>query len=210
MTLCKKGQHILAAEEGGLAVLDSTNGETLKLLKLGHHAFAVQYYNDTIIAAVGDEKHIRTEVVTLDSDYNEIARWAVRPGSCDCIAVDEKVLLTGMSEVSGNIRVFSLTGEELSSISWSGSPVGITSISPSSIVFGDDKQHAIIKKRAAYSLETEWSTEVTAPHGLSVDENGLIWVHSNRNDSLTILQKDGKQCMCIRYGYGHIGGRSNT
>ena len=89
--------------------------------------------------------------------------------------------------------MFTLDGQELSSFIWNGSVVGITSTPVNSVVFGDVTQQRIYKRRMGPGATGfEWTADVKAPHGICVDNNGLIWIMSNTVDCLTILNKDGE------------------
>lgn len=185
---------MLVCNRGGLKILDASDGALLKCLDLGDHGIAVESYKETVVVAVNNENNLKVDIVTLDRDYEEIQRWSARPGACDFTILDDKVFITRQG-LSNGIKVYSLDGAELKSqeIIWNGEIIGISAIFPSSIVFGDQSQHRVYKRRTTRDQRhDEWSIDMKVPRCLCIDANGLIWVRSNKNDCLAILRRDGE------------------
>lgn len=186
--------HLLVARVGGLDVVNAENGDLVKSLKFEHKAFTIELHEDIVLVAVDNETETMMTLVTLDHDLKEINRWSTSLDACDFTMLNNKIYVTtGAGRVSRDIEVFTKSGEKLSSFMWNGCVGGIKSIPPDSIVYVDSEQHTVYKRRMAPGVrDFEWTTHVKAPHFICVDSNGLIWIRSNPNDCLTILNRDGK------------------
>ena len=193
---------LLIARKDGLDIINTSNGEVIKSLPFDDLACStVEVHNGTVLFSLNNhELQSKGFIVTLDAEYNEVRRWSIPFHICDFTMVDNRLFLTlGKGQRSSNIEVYSLIGEELTSILWNGCIVGITGVQPHSIVYGDMDQHRIYKKRIlAGARGFEWTADVKAPRCLCVDDNGLVWIRSNANDCLTILNRDGK-CANLLY-----------
>ena len=194
MSAVEQTGHILVAAVGGLDVLNASHGDRIKSLKFGNKCITVESHEDVVMILSMNENGKKMTFVTLDLDYNEIDRFTTSFGGCDFTKIDNKIYVTtGSSRLSRDIEIFSAAGERLSSFMWNGNIVGITGIPPNSIVFGDIDQHRVYKRRMEHGVENfEWTADVKAPRCLCIDDNGLIWIWSNANNCLTILNRDGK------------------
>ncbi|KAF6036646.1 hypothetical protein EB796_005039 [Bugula neritina] len=163
--------HLVVARVGGLDILDMTSGATINSIHFeeGKVGFVVETYKDLLIVGV-----------------------ATGTDSCDLAVVDNQVFISGADPASGNIKVFTLNGQQQPDIFWNGKTEGIASIPPCYISFGDISEKKIYKQQITDGKKgTTWSAPVPIPHCICMDQSGLIWVHSNSNDSITILSQHG-------------------
>ncbi|XP_067949012.1 uncharacterized protein [Watersipora subatra] len=186
---------ILIAKVGGLDIMDAEGKHLLKSLKFEHYVFTVATYKEIIICGVWPPSEKRY-MVTLSKEYKELRRWEIPNSTLDFTAVDGKIFLSVGGALHSDIRAYSLDGERLSNcdVPWNGYVYGIDSILPCSIVFLDLKGHKVYKQCVTSGKrQTDWSADVRAPRCLHVDSTGLIWIRSNLNDCLTILNHDGSR-----------------
>ncbi|KAF6033528.1 hypothetical protein EB796_008163 [Bugula neritina] len=156
--------HLVVARVGGLDILDITSGATIKSIPFeeGKFGFVVDPYKDLLIVGVAtgsEENRTSSEVVTYSLEYEEIGRWRIPASSCDLAVADNRVFISGADPFSGNIKVFSLNGDQQHpDIIWNGTTVCITSIPPCSISFGDRvskkiyKQQITMEKKESHGL----------------------------------------------------------
>ena len=189
-----KAGHLLVSRVGGLDVLNIQDGSLVKTLEFEGKCGSMEQHENLFVIAVGNAALTNMLMVTLDSDYNEVSKWKIPFTGADFTIADNKVYVTttGNLRLEGNIQVFTLEGQQLPSFLWNGSALGIASIPPKTVVFTDHKQHRVYKRRMAPGVkEFEWVADVKAPEWICVGDDGLIWIRSNTNDCLTILNKDG-------------------
>ena len=187
---------LLVGRDGGLDILSPSSGEILKsLLFDDRECVSIEVHNDTVIFTVNTKKIPgKSMFIIMDNDYKEIKRWSTQYCAVDFTIVDNKLFVTlGSWQRSTDIKVYSLEDEEMTSISWSGEALGIAGIEPNFIVYCDQSQHRVYKRTVTPSnTDIEWVADVKAPYNLHIAVNGLIWVRSDRNDCLTILNRDGR------------------
>jgi len=189
--------HLVVARVGGLDILDITSGATIKSIPFeeGKYGFTVEPYKDLLIVGVStgsEERSTSSEVVTYSLEYEEIGRWRIPASSCDLAVADNRVFISGADPFSGNIKVFSLNGQQQPDIIWNGEITCITSIPPCSISFGDRVSKKIYKQQITDGKRgITWSAPIPIPRCMCIDRGGLIWVRSTRNDSITILSRHG-------------------
>lgn len=196
VAVAPKTDHLLVARKGGLDVWDLKTERLAKSLNFEHKCFAVQSHENLAVIAVENANQTRISMITLDldDDYNKVGTWTSNYSASDFTIVDSKIyLVTGnYRQLAKGIKVFTLEGKEQRSLSWNGSLVGIAHAPPEFVVFGDDSQHVICKRRVTSGeADFEWKVDMKAPHCICVDKNGLIWIRSNTNDCFTILNEDG-------------------
>jgi len=189
--------HLVVARVGGLDIIDIMTGAAIKSIHFEERkfGFTVEPYKDLLIVGVStgsEERRTSAEVVIYNLEYEEIGRWRIPSGSCDLAVVDNRVFLAGADPFSGNIKVFSLNGQQQPDIIWNGKTVCITSIPPCSISFGDRVSKKIYKQQITDGKKgITWSAPAPIPRCMCIDQSGLIWVRSNRNDSITYLSRHG-------------------
>ena len=196
-----KSGHLLLAREGGIDVLDAKSKEFLRTLEFQLYVFTIDVYKDIVIIGVRLSESEK-EIVVLSEEYDVLRRWPIPESTQDFTAVDDKIFLSIADESTSNINVFSINGERLlhADVIWNGRVAGITSVLPCSLIYDDRTEHKVYKQCVTTGRRRkEWAAPVTAPHCLCVDANGLIWVRSNANDSLTILNRDGKCRQTVAY-----------
>ena len=186
---------LLVGRDGGLDILSPSGEKLQSLLFDGFECSTIEVHNDTVIFAVNTTKHPgSTTFITMDNDYKEIKRWSTQCCVIHFTIVDNKLFATlGNFQRFTDIKVYSLEGEEVTNILWNGEALGIAGVEPNSIVYCDQSQHRVYKRMITpNNTDIEWVASVKAPYTLHIAVNGLIWVRSQKNDCLTILNSDGR------------------
>ncbi|XP_067937795.1 uncharacterized protein [Watersipora subatra] len=184
--------HLVVGRECGIDVLDDKDEfKVIKSVDITGRAFSVvPYKTDLIIAIHPQIKRSTTTFVTWNREYEETRRWVANVDASDITIANHQIIVS--SQASTNLKRFTLAGNILPDIEWDGESAGIVGLPSATIAFADPKRCTVHRKLIGERLsDVLWTVDVIKPFAMCVDDDGCLWVRSNKYDCLTLISPQG-------------------
>ncbi|KAF6040684.1 hypothetical protein EB796_001013 [Bugula neritina] len=189
--------QILIGKKDGFDICDK-NGKVLRSVKVnGFSITTVQYYKSKIYTLAKDytkDSKKRKVMVFEMPNYTESASWSLPDfGYISMLAVNnDKVYVVDCD--AKKVKVYSLTGKQISDFSHSGfiDPIYMSSCPPDGVLV-TDWQTGLVYKINCMNDQLAWEFKVNEPRGVFCDKLGNIWVWARKSKELVLRSSDGKQ-----------------
>lgn len=184
---------LLVGTEQGLHILNASTHETINTLDVGGRVFSVDCNTSRIFIGVQVTRKIKTMILTLDADYKVTNSWTISRNSVDIASIGEKICMThGMYERIAQYDIS--TGSVEFELQCDSPPDGIAACLFNSYIVTNEDRNTVEKITPTKDgLERQWVLPgVIKPFAVTVDNQGVSWVRSNRNDQIIRISKEGE------------------
>lgn len=184
---------ILVGTRDGLLVLDGDTKEETRKVASGFKVIAISLFDKGFLVVL-NKNYSNSQVVHLDEHCVEVKRWSVGKYASDMTIANRKVYVSLVGEP--DIMVYDIeTGAELPMMIHNGRSSGLIAYPPASLIITDEEYNSLEKHKLQNGKSAIiWSRKIIRPWIQCVDDHGLIWVRSHRNDCITVLSRKGNIC----------------